>query len=280
MFDAIHFPFFQRALAAGLLASIACGVIGAYVVVKRVATISGGLAHSAFGGVGLAYFLGFNPMIGAAGFGVLSALGIGVAYRRLRDGFDTLIAIVWSVGMAVGILLIAVTPGYAPDLTTYLFGSVLLVPGTYLWIAGSLDVIILLVVVALFAELRAVAFDEEFGEVVGLPVEALFLILLVLVALAVVTLIRVVGVILVIALLTIPASIARQWCDSLSRIMIYGTVIGSVCTVSGLFASFWLSDAVSLNAPAGPLIVLIATAFYGGSVVANRLLAMRRVSGG
>jgi zinc transport system permease protein len=270
MLDALQYPFFQRALAAGLLASLACGVIGALVVVKRIATISGGLSHSAFGGIGLAYLLGFDPMIGATGFGVVSAIGIGVAYRRLRHGFDTLIAIVWSVGMAIGILLIAMTPGYAPDLTTYLFGSIILVPGSYLWIAGILDVVILVSVIMLFKELRAVAFDEEFATVSGIPVEAIFLLLLSLTGLAVVTLIRVVGVILVIALLTIPAAIARQWSNSLSKMMVYGSIIGAVCTVSGMFLSYWLAEGVGVNAPAGPLIVLIATTGFGISVLVRK----------
>jgi zinc transport system permease protein len=270
MLDALQYPFFQRALAAGLLASLACGVIGALVVVKRIATISGGLSHSAFGGIGLAYLLGFDPMIGATGFGVVSAIGIGVAYRRLRYGFDTLIAIVWSGGMAVGILLIAMTPGYAPDLTTYLFGSIVLVPSSYLWIAGILDVVILVSVIVLFKELRAVAFDEEFASVSGVPVEAIFLLLLSLTGLAVVTLIRVVGVILVIALLTIPAAIARQWSHSLGKMMIYGSVIGAVCTVSGMFLSYWLADGMDVNAPAGPLIVLIATTGFGISVLVRK----------
>jgi zinc transport system permease protein len=278
MLDALQYPFFQRALAAGLLASLACGVIGALVVVRRIATISGGLSHSAFGGIGLGYLLGFDPMIGATGFGVLSAIGIGVAYRRLRHGFDTLIAIVWSVGMAIGILLIAMTPGYAPDLTTYLFGSIVLVPSTYLWIAGSLDLVILVSVIVLFKGLRAVVFDEEFASVSGLPVEALFLLLLSLTGLAVVTLIRVVGVILVIALLTIPASIARQWSHSLGRMMVYGTVIGAGCTVSGLFLSYWLADGVGVNAPAGPLIILIATAGYALSILARRFVRRTVVS--
>lgn len=275
MIEALALPFFQRVLAAGLLASIAAGVIGTYVVVKRIASITGGLSHAAFGGVGLGFLLGFNPMLGAAGFGLLTALGVGVAYRRLRSGLDTLIAMVWAIGMALGIFFIALTPGYAPDLTSYLFGSLLFVPWSYVWLVGLLDAVILIATALLFKEFQAVSFDEEFAEVVGVPVEPVFLILLALTALAVVTLIRVVGVILAIALLTVPAAIARQWADRLGRMMALTTAIGAASTVAGLFLSYWLADSFNLAAPPGPLIILLATLGYGVSSAA-RIGAGRR----
>ena len=146
MLEALEYPFFRRALAAGLLASLACGIVGTFVVVKRISSISGSLSHTAFGGVGLGYLLGFNPIIGAAVFGVASSVGIGFAYRRMRSSLDTLLAMIWSIGMALGILFIALTPGYAPDLMSYLFGSILFVPSEFLVIAALLDLIILVVV--------------------------------------------------------------------------------------------------------------------------------------
>ena len=164
MIEALSQPFFQRVVFAGLLASIACGIIGTFVVAKRIASISGGLAHAAFGGVGLGYLLDFNPMLGAAGFGLLGGLIVGLAYRRMHSGLDTLISMVWAIGMALGILFISAAPGYAPDLTSYLFGSLLFVPWDYLWIVAALDVVILATVVLLFKELQAVSFDEEFAE--------------------------------------------------------------------------------------------------------------------
>ncbi|MFQ5888810.1 MAG: metal ABC transporter permease [Gemmatimonadota bacterium] len=271
--EALHFSFFQRALIAGLLASVACGVIGTYVVVRRIASISGGLSHAAFGGVGLGYLLGFDPMLGALGFGLLSALGIGVAERRLRQGLDTLIATVWAVGMALGILFVAVRPGYAPDLMTYLFGNILFVPTGYLLMVAALDLVILSAVALLFRELQTVAFDPEFGEVVGVPVGRIFLLLLALTALAVVTLIRVVGVILVIALLSVPAAIARHWSEDLLRMMILAAVIGALCITSGLFLSYWLSASFGVNVPTGPFIILLAVGLYGTSAVARATLA-------
>jgi len=265
MLDALALPFFQRALVAGLLASVACGIVGTFVVVKRMASISGGLSHAAFGGVGLGYLLGFDPMLGAAGFALLSGAAMGIAYRRFRSSMDTLIAIAWSVGMALGILFVSLTPGYAPDLMSYLFGSILFVPPLFVAIAAALDVLIVVSVVLLFKEFRAVAFDEDFAQVMGVPVGPVLHLLLALVALAVVTLIRVVGVILVIALLTIPAAMARQWASGLQRMMLLAIAIGALCTTSGLFLAYGLSTRFDLQIPTGPLVILIAVLLYAVS---------------
>jgi zinc transport system permease protein len=262
-------PFFLRVLAAGVLASVACGVIGTLVVARRIAGISGGISHAAFGGVGLGYLLGFDPTLGAAGFGLAAGLAIGLASRRVGAGLDTLISMVWAVGMALGVLFVAFTPGYAPDLTGYLFGSLLLVPWKYVaWIA-AVDAVVLLGVALLFKELQAIAFDEEFAEVVGLPVEALFLALLALTSLAVVVLIRVAGVILAIALLTIPAATSRQWTRSLLPMMVWATAACAACTVGGLSASWGLSARASLAVPPGPLVILMTAALYAASSAAR-----------
>ena len=276
--EALSYPFFQRALAAGLLAAVACGIVGTFVVVRRIASISGGLSHAAFGGVGLGYLLGFEPMLGALGFGVLSALGIGVAELRLRQGLDTMIAMVWAVGMALGILFVSLAPGQAPDLLGYLFGNILLVSPGYVGLVALLDLLIVGTVLLLFRRLRAVAFDEEFAWVVGVPVEALFLLLLTLVALTVVVLIRVVGVILVIALLTIPAAVARHWTDRLSRMMALAVLTGAVSIAVGLFLTFGLSSEFGIDLPTGPSIILLAAAVYGVSAVARSLTGRLRGS--
>ena len=269
--EALSYPFFQRALAAGLLAAVACGIVGTLVVVRRIASISGGLSHSAFGGVGLGYLLGFEPMLGALGFGVLSALGIGVAELKLRQGMDTLIAMVWAVGMALGILFVSLAPGQAPDLLGYLFGNILLVSPGYVALVAVLDLVIVGVVLLLFRRLRAVAFDEEFAWVIGVPVGALFLLLLTLVALTVVVLIRVVGVILVIALLTIPAAVARHWTDRLSRMMVFAVLTGAVSIAAGLFLTFGLSSEFGVDLPTGPSIILLAATVYAVSAGARAL---------
>lgn len=263
--EALASPFFQRALAAGLLAAVAAGVMGTYVVVKEASAISGGLAHAAFGGLGLGYLLGFSPMAGAAGFAVLSGLGIGLAHRRLHQGLDTLVMMMWSVGMAVGILCVAAVPGYAPDLTSFLFGNLLFVTPRYLWIAAALDVVLLATVAVFGRQLRAVAFDEEFSEVAGVPVEGMVLLLLGLASLVVVLMIRVVGVLLAVALLTIPAALARHWSATLGRMMVLATATGAVSITAGLFAAYGFSAGFGLDLPSGPLIVLTAGAGFGVS---------------
>jgi zinc transport system permease protein len=260
--EALSYPFFQRALMAGLLASIACGVVGSLVVVRRIASISGGLSHAAFGGVGLGFLVGFDPLLGALGFGVVSALGIGMAELRLRQGLDTLIAMIWAVGMALGIIFVSLAPGEPPDLLGYLFGNILLVSPKYLLLVVVLDLLIVAVVTILFQKLRAVSFDEEFAWVIGVPVAPLFLLLLILVALTVVILIRVVGVILVIALLTIPAAMARHWTDHLSRMMVLAVGIGAASITFGLFLTYGLSARFGIDLPTGPAIILLAALLF------------------
>jgi zinc transport system permease protein len=270
IFEALAQPFMQRVLVASLLTSVVAGVIGTYVVVKRMASVTGGLAHAAFGGVGLGYLLGFDPMLGAAGFTLLSGLGVGITYRRFRSALDTSISIAWSAGMALGVVLVALAPGYAPDLTSYLFGNILFVGWDYVALVGGLDLVI--VALALFYEdaLQATSFDEEFSEVLGLPVERLILLLLGLVSLAVITLIRVVGVILAIALLTVPAATARQWATSMRSTMLLATLVAAVCSMAGLVFSYWLSEAFRLSVPPGPVMVLFAILCYGLSTALHR----------
>ena len=272
--EALSYPFFQRALIAGLLASVACGVMGSLVVVRKISSIAGGLSHAAFGGVGLGYLFGFDPMIGALGFGVASAAGLGAAELRMRQGLDTLISMVWAVGMALGIVFVSLAPGPAPDLLGFLFGNILLVSPGYLLLVAALDLLVILVVFALFRQLRAICFDEEFSWVVGVPVAPLFLLMLVLVALTVVTLIRVVGVILVIALLTMPAAIARHWTDQLLRMMLLSVGIGAVCISGGLFLTYALSARYALDLPTGPAIILLAALLFGISF-ASRTIGRR-----
>ena len=278
MLEMLTLPFFQRVLLAGLLASLACGVIGTYVVAKRIASLSGGLSHAAFGGVGLGYLAGFPPMLGAAGFGLLAALVVGIAQRRLGSGIDTLVSMVWSVGMALGIVFVALAPGYAPDLMSYLFGSLLFVPWDYVIAIGVLDLLILVAVLLFHRVFEAVCFDDEFAEVAGLPAEGVFLGLLALTALAIVTLIRVVGVILAIALLTIPAATARPWVESLRAMMLLSVALCAVSTVGGLLLAYGLSQGIGLSAPPGPLIILLAAFFYALSAAARAATQRRRVA--
>ena len=175
------------------------------------------------------------------------------------------LSMVWAVGMALGILFVSLAPGQAPDLLGYLFGNILLVSPGYVALVAVLDLVIVGMVLLLFRRLRAVAFDEEFAWVIGVPVGALFLLLLTLVALTVVVLIRVVGVILVIALLTIPAAVARHWTDRLSRMMAFAVLTGALSIAAGLFLTFGLSSEFGVDLPTGPSIILLAAAVYAAS---------------
>jgi len=276
MLDAFALPFFQRVLVAGLLASIACGVIGSYVVAKRMASISGGLSHAAFGGVGLGYLAGFPPILGAAGFGLLAALVVGFVQRRFGSGLDTLISMVWAVGMALGIVFVALAPGYAPDLMSYLFGSLLFVPWEYIAVAATLDLLILGSVLLFHRLFEAVCFDEEHAEVVGVPAEGVFLALMALTALAIVTLIRVVGVILAIALLTIPPATARPWVKTLPAMMMLAVALCTASTIGGLFVAYGLGQTFEISVPPGPMAILLAASFYLLSVVTRAASERRR----
>ncbi|MBA7482024.1 hypothetical protein ES707_17504 [subsurface metagenome] len=228
MLEVLQYQFMQNALLAGLLAAIACGIVGVYVVVKKIVFISGGIAHASFGGIGLGYLLGINPVLGAMAFTIASSLGIGLVIRRTRLPEDTAIGILWAMGMALGIIFIGLAPGYAPDLFSYLFGNILTVPFFDLMLILILDVVIIALVALLYKEFLYLSFDEEFSTISGVPTEGLYLLLLCLVALTVVVLIRVVGIILVIALLTIPAALARQFTHSLKKMMLLAILAG-VC---------------------------------------------------
>lgn len=262
--------FLQAALLAGLLASIGCGVMGSYVVVKRIAFLAGGIAHSVLGGMGAAVYYGLDPLAGALVAAVLSALLIGWVRLQWRAQEDTLIGALWAIGMAIGILFISRTPGYQADLMSYLFGNILLVPSESLWFMGALDALLLIVVAAYHRQFLAVVFDEEFARLRGIPVTFFYLLLLVLVALTVVLLIQVVGLILVLALITLPAAVAGHYVHSLGRMMLLATLIGSAVTVSGLALSY------GPDLPVGPTIILLAGAVYVVSAVFSRLAARRR----
>ncbi|MEJ2740297.1 MAG: metal ABC transporter permease, partial [Dehalococcoidia bacterium] len=178
MLDLLQYEFMRNALFAGLLASVACGIVGVYVVTKKIVFISGGIAHASFGGIGLGYLIGFSPVQGAMFFSLLSALSIGFISRRTKLPEDTAIGILWAMGMALGIVFIGLSPGYAPDLFSYLFGNILTVPTSDLILMLALDAVIVIMVIALFKEFLALSFDEEFGRVVGMPVGVLYLLLL------------------------------------------------------------------------------------------------------
>jgi zinc transport system permease protein len=262
--------FLQQALLAGLLASIGCGLIGPFVVVKRITFLAGGIAHSVLAGMGAALYFGYDPLSGALAAAVIAALLIGWVRLRWRTGEDTAIGALWAIGMAIGILFVSKTPGYTTDLMSFLFGNILLVPVRELWFMATLDLVLLFSVALFYRQFVAVAFDEEFARLRGVPVEWLYLLLLVLVAVTVVLMIQVVGLILVIALLTLPAAVAGQWTRTLATMMVLATGIGVFLTSGGLALSY------APDLPTGPTIILLAGALYLLSAVTTGFLAQRR----
>lgn len=256
MMELLQYEFIRNAIMAGILASISCGIIGVYVVVKRIVFISGGIAHASFGGIGLGYYLEINPILGVLPFSIASALSMGWVSKRSRLPEDTAIGILWAVGMSIGIILVSLTPGYAPDLMTYLFGNILTVPFSDIVLMLVLDAIIILVVYSFYKEFLALCFDEEFATVRGVHAERLYLVLLCLIALTIVVLIRVVGIILVIALLTIPAAMSRQFTSNLKKMMMLSIIFGAVFSSGGIWLSYLF------DVPSGATIVLVMSAVY------------------
>ena len=258
-----HYSFLQNALLIGVLAAIACGVVGTFVVTRRITYIGGGIAHSVLGGMGAAYYLSvvhgwsfLHPKYGAVVAALIAAVIIGWVSLRARQRMDTVIGSIWAIGMAIGILFISRTPGYNEDLMSYLFGNILMVSPGDIWLIAILDVVILAVVLLFFHQLQAVCFDEQFARVRGLNVELYYLILLILTALTVVILVTVVGIVMVIAMLTLPAAVAGYFTRGLRSMMIVASILSVGFTLAGLAFSY------GPNLPSGATTIVIAGATY------------------
>jgi len=264
-------PFLLMALAAGIAASFAGGVIGSFVVVKRIVALSGSIAHSVLGGMGLClwlrrtYGLDFlTPLQGALAAGLGSALLMGWIHLKYKEREDTVIAAVWATGMSIGVIFIALTPGYNVELTNFLFGNILWVSRSDLILLCVLDLVLGLAIALGYQRFVAICFDEEQALLQKVPVHTLYLLLLCLVSLAVVLLIQVVGAILVITMLAIPAAIAGTFSRTLSLMMGIATLLGILFTFLGLFVSY------ELNWPPGATISLVAALFYCISLIRKR----------
>ncbi|RKD29560.1 metal ABC transporter permease [Thermohalobacter berrensis] len=252
----LEYNFLQNALISAILASIVCGIIGTIIIEKRLVMMSGGIAHTSFGGIGLGYLLGIEPIIGGLLFAILAALGITSINKKTRTNSDALIGMFWAVGMALGIIFIALTPGYPPDLTSYLFGDILAVSKIGIKLMIVLDLIIGFIIVSLYNYWKAFLFDEEFLKVLGIKVTLLEYLLFILIALAIVVLIKVVGIILVIALLTIPPSVAKFYTYDFKKLMILATLLGIVFCILGLIISY------QFNIPSGATIIIVSAIVY------------------
>lgn len=252
MIEVLQLEFMRHAVLAVLLASLACGVVGSLVVVNRIVFISGGIAHSAYGGIGLAFFLGISPLLGTLGFTLAAALVMGAVTLAHPNRADTFIGVIWALGMALGVVLMDLTPGYNADLMSYLFGSVLAVPLSDLLFMAGLDAVLIIFSLLFYRQLLALSFDGEFARSRGVPVRPLYLALVVLIALTVVLLIRIAGLILIIALLTIPPFMAEAWCRTLKGMML---LAGALCAA---FSLIGLGLSYTLDITSGPAIILVA----------------------
>lgn len=260
-FSALQLEFMQNAIMAGFLVSIACGIIGTFVVVNRIVFISGGIAHSAYGGIGLGYFFGFNPIIGAIAFSLLSGFGMAIVERNTGERKDTIIGTMWAMGMSIGIIFIDLTKGYKANLMSYLFGSILAVPKQDLWIMLILDLVIITMVCLFYKELLAISFDPMFATTRNLPVNSLYLMLVGAIALTIVMVMQVVGLIMIIALLTIPAAVANQYVQEMKQMMILSSILGVIFILLGLSLSF------IFNLTSGATIIMVAGCVYFLSLI-------------
>jgi len=260
MIDSIQnmfaYDFMRNALFASLLVGIACGLIGTLVVLNRIVFLGGGIAHAAYGGIGLAYYFGQDPMLGAILFSIISALGMGAVHLRTKARSDTLIGVMWSIGMAIGIIFVSLTPGFKADLMSYLFGSLLAVSSGDLQVMVLVALLVIVLVGFFFRSLQAISFDETFSTVRNLPVTGLYLLMLVMIGLTVVVTMRVVGLIMVIAMLTIPPATANLFLKDMKGMMLLS--IG----LSWLFSSVGLVVSFALNLQAGSVIILVAALSY------------------
>lgn len=252
----LDYQFMQNAIIAMIFASIVCGIIGVIIVEKKMVMLSGGIAHTSYGGVGLGYLMGFEPIIGAIIFSIISALGIGVVNKKAGKDSDIIIAMFWSIGMALGIIFIGLMPSYPPDMNSYLFGNILSVTKVDLIAMILMSIIIVLVTIILFNDWKAFLFDAEFSKLRGGGTNFLEFLLLILIALTVVVLIRIAGIILVIALLTAPAAIAKLFSNNLKNRMIISIILGMIICYVGLWISY------NFNLASGATIVILSGIAY------------------
>ncbi|MCK9411489.1 MAG: metal ABC transporter permease [Prolixibacteraceae bacterium] len=249
--------FFRNALLASLLASITCGIIGTYIVSRRIVFISGGITHASFGGIGMGYYMGFDPILGAVLFGIFSALGIEFFTRKADLREDSAIAMLWALGMALGIIFIFLTPGYAPNLMSYLFGNILTVSLTDILFLTFLTLGIGAFFILFYRMILFISFDEEYALTNNTPVRLFNMILICLVALTIVLNIRVVGIILVMSLLTIPQAISNLFTRYFHKMIFFSIFFGFVGSISGLVFSY------VYDIPSGAAIIFALVLMYG-----------------
>lgn len=275
MIEAIlEYAYMRNAFFSAILASIICGIIGTIIVEKKLVSMSGGIAHASFGGIGAGYFFGVEPILGGIFFALASALGVSSIRRKSNIHADTIINMFWSAGMAIGILFISLTPGYPPDMESYLFGNILTVNNTYLQIMVVLSILIFLSFITIFNYWKIYLFDEEYAKIIGMNIVFFEKFLYVLIALSVVVLIKVVGIILAIAMFTIPPAISKMFFKELKIIMISSTILGMIFSLVGLTVSYYID-----NIPSGATIIIVSIIVYFICMLVKRVTGNERSEG-
>ena len=252
----LQYSFFQNAILGSLLASIVCGFIGTYIVTRRLVFISGGITHASFGGIGLGVFLGTNPILSAMVFAVLSALGVQWMSHRGDVREDSAIALFWTFGMSIGIICCFLTPGFMPNLPSYLFGSILTISKSDLWLLGGVTIFVILLFAFFLRPIQSIAFDSSFARSQHLPVTFMENIMMALIAITIVSTLRLVGIILAISLLTIPQMSANLFTYCWKKMILLSILIGWIDCLAGLVISYWL------NVPSGASIIFTGILIY------------------
>ena len=268
--DLLQYAFFRHALIGSLLASIACGIIGTYIVTRRFVFISGGLTHASFGGIGLGLYSGFSPILSAAVFSVLSAFGVEWLSKRKDMREDSAIAVFWTFGMAIGVIFTFLSPGFAPDLSAYLFGNILTIDRTDIVLLGILSLMLIIFFICFLRPIISIAFDRDFARSQGIPVKLFEYILMAFIALTIVFCLRMVGIVLVISLLTIPQMTANIFSHRFDRIIWLSIAIGYVSCLGGLVLSYYL------NVPSGASIIFVSIIIYTVCKIAKSIPVLQK----
>ena len=276
--DLLELPFLQNAVLAGILCSIGSGIVGTYVVLRRITYIAAAISHCVLGGLGAARYFSvvynlpwLKPVYGAVITALLSALIIGWISLKAKEREDSIISALWAVGMSVGVLFIYKTPGYNEDLMNYLFGNILMVSSEDLYLIAGLDILTIILTSVFYKQTVAVCFDEEYARTRGVNVELYYLLMLCMTALTVVLTVNVVGIIMVIALLTLPVAISSKFFNRVWKIMLGATILGMIFTSTGLMVSY------EPNLPSGAVTIVVAGVVYLLTILFS-LFKKRKVS--
>lgn len=263
MLEILKYTFFQNALLGAFLASILCGFIGTYIVTRRLVFISGGITHACFGGIGIGVFAGINPIFSAMVFAILSAFGVQWMGKRKDVRKDSAIAMFWTLGMSIGIICCFLTPGFMPDLPSFLFGSILAISSFDLWLLAILTLFVVILFILLFRPILNVAFDRTFAQSQHLPVNFIEYLMMALIAMTIVSTLKMVGIVLAISLLTIPQMTANLFTQNYKQMILWSITIGWADCLLGLYISYWL------NVPSGATIIFISILLFGFCKIAT-----------